>query len=219
MANEVSSCNQPTNGPRIATFAIGAPQHAERLATRQRSASPAGEEWQACENHAARDVPRTRRISGTVEFPAKPQLGDLKPKVQGRLPPSRSAPSALFFSTLAPYIGGAGSPAMEINGRRNKPFGPGGSTRRLHPSPLPMQRVSAGAKQDRRGRKGRVFSRYGSAVIGLCNSCKRQLCSGCSGCVTQFERPSLKSWWVKLRQAGFGGTWQQKPPLYSFISG
>jgi len=44
-----------------------------------------------------------------------------------------------------------------------------------------MARASAGAKQDRRGRKGRVFSRYGSAVIGLCNSCKRQLCSGCSG--------------------------------------
>ena len=42
---------------------------------------------------------------------------------------------ALFFSTFAPYIEGAGSPAMEINGRRNKPFGPGGSTRRLHPSP------------------------------------------------------------------------------------
>ena len=102
--------------------------------------------------------------------------------------------SALFFSTFAPYIEGAGLPAMEINGRRNKPFGPGGSTRRLHPSPNQSRwRVSAGAKQDRRGRKGRVFSRYGSAVIGLCNSCKRQLCSGCSGCVTQFERPNLKS--------------------------
>jgi hypothetical protein len=95
---------------------------------------------------------------------------------------------ALFFCKLAPYIEGAGSPAMEINDRRNKPFGPGGSTRRLHQSP-PKGRVSAGANQDRRGRKGRVFSRYGSAVIGLCNSCKRQLCSGCSGCVTQFERP------------------------------
>ena len=45
---------------------------------------------------------------------------------------------ALFFSTFAPYIGGAGSPAMEINCRRNKPFGPGGSTRRLHPSPPPQ---------------------------------------------------------------------------------
>jgi hypothetical protein len=28
-------------------------------------------------------------------------------------------------------------PAMAINVRRNKPFGPGGSTRRLHPSPPP----------------------------------------------------------------------------------
>ena len=28
-------------------------------------------------------------------------------------------------------------PAMAINGRRNKPFGPGGSTRRLHQSPSP----------------------------------------------------------------------------------
>jgi len=101
-------------------------------------------------------------------------------------------PAPLFFSMISPYIGRAGSPAMEINCRRNKPFGPGGSTRRLHPSPS-SRWASAGAKQDRRGRKGRVFSRYGSAVIGLCNSCKRQLCSGCSGCVTQFERPSLKS--------------------------
>src|ERR1700733_7034133 len=97
----------------------------------------------------------------------------------------------LSFSTFAAYIGGAGSPAMEINCRRNKPFGPGGSTRRLHQNPPKKRdsRVSAGAKQDRRGRKGRVFSRYGSADIGPCNSCKRQLCSGCSGCVTQSERP------------------------------
>src|SRR5579859_7329675 len=43
--------------------------------------------------------------------------------------------SALSFSTFAPYISGAGSPAMEINDRRNKPFGPGGSTRRLHQNP------------------------------------------------------------------------------------
>src|SRR3954447_280576 len=41
----------------------------------------------------------------------------------------------LLFETFAPYIGSAGSPAMEINGRRNKPFGPGGGTRRLHQSP------------------------------------------------------------------------------------
>src|SRR6516162_5453904 len=105
--------------------------------------------------------------------------GDFHPESAEFLP--REKFSALFFSTYAPYIGGAGSPAMEINNRRNKPFGPGGSTRRLHPSPRQSWRASAGANQDRRGRKGRVFSRYGSADIGPCNSCKRQLCSGCSG--------------------------------------
>src|SRR5215813_5691579 len=41
----------------------------------------------------------------------------------------------LSFQRFARYIGGAGSPAMEINRRRNKPFGPGGGTRRLHQSP------------------------------------------------------------------------------------
>ena len=33
------------------------------------------------------------------------------------------------------YWEGWRKPAMAINGRRNKPFGPGGGTRRLHPSP------------------------------------------------------------------------------------
>ena len=46
--------------------------------------------------------------------------------------------SALSFLTFAPYISGAGSPAMEINDRRNKPFGPGGSTRRLHQNPTAL---------------------------------------------------------------------------------
>ena len=50
------------------------------------------------------------------------------------MPLKRGFP-ALFFSTIAPYIKGAGLPAMEINGRRNKPFGPGGGTRRLHQNP------------------------------------------------------------------------------------
>jgi len=103
---------------------------------------------------------------------------------QAEQPRPRTVAVGLSSAALAPYIERAGSPAMEINCRRNKPFGPGGSTRRLHPSSVPAATgASAGAKQDRRGRKGRVFSRYGSAVIGLCNSCKRQLCSGCSSCV------------------------------------
>jgi hypothetical protein len=196
MANEISkmqSAQQRAEDRNLCDWSTATPRRA--IGRRQRN--PHG---RLVKIRAARDAIRIRRrISETVEFAAKPQLSDIKPKVQAGIPPSRSAPPALFFSRLAPYIRGAGSPAMEINGRRNKPFGPGGSTRRLHPSPPLMLRVSAGAKQDRRGRKGRVFSRYGSAVIGLCNSCKRQLCSGCSGCVTQFERPSLKSWWVKLR--------------------
>ena len=104
-----------------------------------------------------RDVTRIRRISGTVEFVAKPQLSDIKPKVQGRRSPSRLAPSGLFFSKLAPYIGGAGSPAMEINDRRNKPFGPGGSTRRLHPSPALQDGFRRGRTRIDEGVKGEFF--------------------------------------------------------------
>ena len=65
---------------------------------------------------------------------------------------------ALCFSTLAPYIGGAGSPAMEINCRRNKPFGPGGSTRRLHPSPPRQKRgFRRGRNRIDEGVKGEFF--------------------------------------------------------------
>src|SRR5215213_5529482 len=75
----------------------------------------------------------------------------------------------------------AARPAMAINGRRNKPIGPGGSTRRLHrcnscvSSPIKvgpvlfvrmdLRAAPAGPKQDRRGRKGRAFARYGTAVM------------------------------------------------------
>ena len=68
-----------------------------------------------------------------------------------------SAPPALFFSKLAPYIRGAGSPAMEINDRRNKPFGPGGSTRRLHPSPAPHDGFRRGRTRIDEGVKGEFF--------------------------------------------------------------
>ena len=70
---------------------------------------------------------------------------------------SCSAPSALFFSKLAPYIGGAGSPAMEINDRRNKPFGPGGSTRRLHQNPLFQDGFRRGRTRIDEGVKGEFF--------------------------------------------------------------
>src|SRR5215475_10193890 len=56
---------------------------------------------------------------------------------------------ALFFSTFDPYIEAAGLPAMEINGRRNKPFGPGGGTRRLHPSPSLQATLRGGLRRGR----------------------------------------------------------------------
>ena len=72
-------------------------------------------------------------------------------------PPPVPAASALFFSKIAPYIGGAGSPAMEINDRRNKPFGPGGSTRRLHPSPPLWCGFRRGRTRIDEGVKGEFF--------------------------------------------------------------
>ena len=50
-------------------------------------------------------------------------------------------------------------PAMEINDRRNKPFGPGGSTRRLHQSP-PKSEISGfwrGRSRIDEGVKGEFF--------------------------------------------------------------
>ena len=44
-----------------------------------------------------------------------------------------TALSSVTFSAYIPLC--RGNPAMAINGRRNKPIGPGGSTRRLHQSP------------------------------------------------------------------------------------
>src|SRR5215831_4983489 len=51
---------------------------------------------------------------------------------KGRGEVCTTAASALSPWFVTPYIRRAGLPAMAINGRRNKPFGPGGSTRRLH---------------------------------------------------------------------------------------
>src|SRR5690349_11377933 len=73
-------------------------------------------------------------IAKNLEWPFRARQAPLATFVGAFHPPKRGFP-ALFFSTFGPYIEGAGSPAMEINDRRNKPFGPGGGTRRLHPSP------------------------------------------------------------------------------------
>ena len=44
----------------------------------------------------------------------------------------QSQPEPFVFSFESNYIETAGQPAMTINWRCNKPFGPGGGTRRLH---------------------------------------------------------------------------------------
>jgi len=54
---------------------------------------------------------------------------DLRPNFWAK----RAALSSVTFSAYIPFC--RGNLAMAINGRRNKPIGPGGSTRRLHQSP------------------------------------------------------------------------------------
>lgn len=113
-------------------------------------------------------------------------------------PDGKSIAPALSFPLAFPYIEAAGSPAMEINSRRNKPFGPGGSTRRLHQSRTSREldvlrarpgRLWWGRNRIDEGVKGVLFPGIVPPLSGYCNSCQRQLCSGCSGCVKQFERP------------------------------
>ena len=103
------------------------------------------------------------------------------------------AARSFFVNLPGLYSGCRRKPAMAINGRRNKPFGPGGSTRRLHPSP----HSKPGEHGLRRGRtridegvKGALLPEMVPALPGQNHSCKRQLCSGCSGCVTQSEIPT-----------------------------
>jgi len=68
---------------------------------------------------------------------------------------------------------------MAINSGRNKPIGPGGSTRRLHHFPHTVLRATMGAKQDRRGCKGFAFARHGTTASDQHDSCKWQLCWRC----------------------------------------
>jgi hypothetical protein len=110
-------------------------------------------------------------------------------------PPPNQSP-ALPPRPLSLYIGTAGLPAMAINGRRNKPFGPGGSTRRLHhqisgQQSEPRSVLIADGLVRVRGRnridegvKGGLLLGMVPPLSGHCNSCQRQLCSGCSGCVS-----------------------------------
>jgi hypothetical protein len=91
---------------------------------------------------------------------------------------------------LPPILRVPACPAMEINRRRNKPFGPGGGTRRLHQSPPRPCGLRRGRNRIDEGVKGVLFPGIVPPLSGYCNSCQRQLCSGCSGCVTQSERPT-----------------------------
>ena len=85
----------------------------------------------------------------------------------GRLRYPGKARSGLYSFAAASYIHPCrGDPAMAINGRRNKPFGPGGSTRRLHPSP------SASRQRDRdegfrRGRNRIDEGVKGGLLLGM----------------------------------------------------
>src|SRR5207302_7472397 len=96
MANEVVKLQSGlSREPPIATFAIAHRSTPERLAISS-AIYTAG--WRKFVPPPRGDVTRSRRTSEPVEFVAKPQLSDIKPKVWETAFPSCSAPSALFFS-------------------------------------------------------------------------------------------------------------------------
>jgi hypothetical protein len=71
----------------------------------------------------------------------------------------------LLFCCEECYERGVSLLTIAIHGLRNKPFGPGGSTRRLHHFSF-----TRGANQDRRGRKGSIrrsawYHRYRAIMI------------------------------------------------------
>jgi hypothetical protein len=168
--------------------------------------SPCGRVWRT---GAMAKVSRVRgnRVSiGRYPSPALASLGHPLPQGERekegarlrRIAPNPQQIRGLFSSTNAAYIERCrGNPAMAINGRRNKPIGPGGSTRRLHQSPPVHENDMHGFWRGRtridEGVKGALLLGMVPPLSGQNHSCKRQLCSGCSGCVTQLEIPTLKS--------------------------
>jgi hypothetical protein len=89
----------------------------------------AGGRWctQADRSHRFGQVaPPVQQVSGRVRHRTR------RLNVHSRAEKVPYSPQALLPSSNPAYIERAGLPAMAINGRRNKPFGPGGSTRRLH---------------------------------------------------------------------------------------
>src|SRR5437764_11695568 len=102
MANEVAKLQSGLSGePQIATFAIEAPQSPRAIGDQQCDLHSRAGENLCCPG--ARNPPR--RTSGTVEFVAKPQLSDIKPKVwEPRSPPvQRLRP--YFSPNLHPILG------------------------------------------------------------------------------------------------------------------
>src|SRR5262249_52748896 len=73
----------------------------------------------------ARRAPRTKRFVGN---PAMSRPASSRSAATPRLPlPALFSPARKAYTEWCRR-----EPAMAINGRRNKPIGPGGSTRRLH---------------------------------------------------------------------------------------
>ena len=82
-------------------------------------------------------------VLAEVKHIAAVREGEHSPRLAGgaiRTCPFHTQPEAPIFQAPPARV------AMAINGHRNKSFGPGGGTRRLHPSPLQKRRASAGAK-------------------------------------------------------------------------
>ena len=151
----------------------------------------------------ARPLARSRMASGTAMSSSTRPNHD-KPAASGGFDGRASAAAGGISATLATRSGSerrslfktavglsifalpVARPAMAINVLRNKPIGPGGGTRRLHPNPGPMaarpQRVGFRRGRNRidEGVKGELSLGMVPPLSGLCNSCQRQLCSG--GC-------------------------------------
>jgi len=90
------------------------------------------------------------------------------------------APFALHIRALSAILGSPPSKAaMAINGHRNRSFGPGGGTRRLHPSPRLNAAGSGGGEIGSTGdQKGALLLGMIPPLSGQTYSCQRQLCSG-----------------------------------------
>ena len=100
------------------------------------------------------------------------------------------------------YIMPVGQPTMAINAARNRRCGPGGSSRRLHHSPLVG--LYGGESGSTRVVKALIFARHDTAVIGPSFKCQRQPHG--SRCLT-------------LRQARSGGDRATEAPRISSPSG